>query len=365
MRVGTDISDWIITPIENYLSGRSQDAVFDLYYQGLTFQNIARDHREDELAMAIRPYVMEYILYPENRIYRLGKAYMVTSLISKSMEICDNWARMTGRINWIEFIDKHASLIHQELCYENKCMVILSHLSRKGYQEDWDSLYVVVKKKLKDKEVRKDSERLELYAFFMAVIMIERSKMTIPDKNKQLILLERKWSVISYLYSLVLNRIVGTKYTKYVQLAAQTRSNKSRTEYGHLFLKVADWIILRSPQYFASENKFKFQLEQLRKIVEGEYINHELDILAETLFPEIFGKKTIKPQTSEELSSEAIVLIDSIDASLHPEVHKKLYESYLKAHPGEGKPVIQINHNVTMTGDHAQYIENSDKEDKE
>ena len=57
MRVGTDISDWIITPIENYLSGRSQDAVFDLYYQGLTFQNIARDHREDELAMAIRPYV--------------------------------------------------------------------------------------------------------------------------------------------------------------------------------------------------------------------------------------------------------------------------------------------------------------------
>ena len=171
MRVGTDISDWIITPIENYLSGRSQDAVFDLYYQGLTFQNIARDHREDELAMAIRPYVMEYILYPENRIYRLGKAYMVTSLISKSMEICDNWARMTGRINWIEFIDKHASLIHQELCYENKCMVILSHLSRKGYQEDWDSLYVVVKKKLKDKEVRKDSERLELYAFFMAVII--------------------------------------------------------------------------------------------------------------------------------------------------------------------------------------------------
>jgi hypothetical protein len=244
-------------------------------------------------------------------------------------------------------------------------MVILSHLSRKGYQEDWDSLYVVVKKKLKDKEVRKDSERLELYAFFMAVIMIERSKMTIPDKNKQLVLLERKWSVISYLYSLVLNRIVGTKYTKYVQLAAQTRSNKSRTEYGHLFLKVADWIILRSPQYFASENKFKFQLEQLRKIVEGEYINHELDILAETLFPEIFGKKTIKPQTSEELSPEAIVLIDSIDASLHPEVHKKLYESYLKAHPGEGKPVIQINHNVTMTGDHAQYIENSDKEDKE
>ena len=365
MRVGTDISDWIITPIENYLSGRSQDAVFDLYYQGLTFQNIARNHREDELAMAIRPYVMEYILYPENRIYRLGKAYMVTSLISKSMEICDNWARMTGRINWIEFIDKHASLIHQELCYENKCMVILSHLSRKGYQEDWDSLYVVVKKKLKDKEVRKDSERLELYAFFMAVIMIERSKMTIPDKNKQLILLERKWSVISYLYSLVLNRIVGTKYTKYVQLAAQTRSNKSRTEYGHLFLKVADWIILRSPQYFASENKFMFQLEQLRKNVEGEYINHELDILAETLFPEIFGKKTIKPQTSEELSPEAIVLIDSIDASLHPEVHKKLYESYLKAHPGEGKPVIQINHNVTMTGDHAQYIENSDKEDKE
>ena len=235
MRVGTDISDWIITPIENYLSGRSQDAVFDLYYQGLTFQNIARDHREDELAMAIRPYVMEYILYPENRIYRLGKAYMVTSLISKSMEICDNWARMTGRINWIEFIDKHASLIHQELCYENKCMVILSHLSRKGYQEDWDSLYVVVKKKLKDKEVRKDSERLELYAFFMAVIMIERSKMTIPDKNKQLVLLERKWSVISYLYSLVLNRIVGTKYTKYVQLAAQTRSNKSRTEYGHFY----------------------------------------------------------------------------------------------------------------------------------
>ena len=107
------------------------------------------------------------------------------------------------------------------------------------------------------------------------------------------------------------------------------------------------------------------QLEQLRKIVEGEYINHELDILAETLFPEIFGKKTIKPQTSEELSPKAIVLIDSIDASLHPEVHKKLYESYLKAHPGEGKPVIQINHNVTMTGDHAQYIENSDKEDKE
>lgn len=104
MRVGTDILDWIITPIENYLSGRSQDSVFDLYNQRLVFQNIARDHREDELARAISPYVMEYILYPENRIYRFGKTYMVTCLISKSMEICDNWARMTGKINWIGFI---------------------------------------------------------------------------------------------------------------------------------------------------------------------------------------------------------------------------------------------------------------------
>ena len=199
----------------------------------------------------------------------------------------------------------------------------------------------------------------------MAVIMIERSKMTIPDKNRQLVLLERKWSVISYLYSLVLNRIVGTKYTKYVQLAAQTRSNKSRIEYGHLFIKVADWIILRNPQIFASENKFKFQLEQLRKIVDDEYTNHELDILTETLFPEIFLEKTIKSQIPEELSPEAVVLIENIEASLHPDVHKKLYESYLKAHPEEGKPVIQINHNITMTGDHAQYIENSDKEEKE
>lgn len=357
MRVGEDILEWIVAPIEAYLSGRNQDAVFDCYYQERTFKDIVRYQRQDELGQAMKPYIVEYLLYPENRIYKKKEPYMVTGTIHKAMQMCNNWANMTGPIEWFEFIDKHAEFIHQGLCYDDKCTFVLSYMSRKGYREDWDVLYFKVKSALKDTAVRKDSERLELYAFLMAVIMIERSNITVPEKHKQQDLLYRKWHIINYLYSLVLGKIIGTKYTSFVQLVAQTRSNKSRLAYGHLFVKIADWMIKRNPQMFAKEYKFLSKVEQLRQAVSDEYEDHDLDLLTELLFPEIFGKKVSKPNKKAE-----IALVEDIEVSLRPDFQKRIYESYLKTHPEEIKPIIQVNHNVMMTGDHATYNENSGKE---
>lgn len=63
----------------------------------------------------------------------------------------------------------------------------------------------------------------------------------------------------------------------------------------------------------------------------------------------------------KKLSSEAMLIIDEVECSYHPEAQRRIYESYLMTHPEEKQPIIQVNHNILMTGDHATYNENNDK----
>jgi len=151
------------------------------------------------------------------------------------------------------------------------------------------------------------------------------------------------------LYALVLNRIIGTEYKKYIQLAELTCSNNSRLAFGRLFLDVADWAYKRNPNNFSAEPNFGARLDKLRKAVDGEYQESNLNKLVQILFPEVYGKTIIRSKPSQKDSSSNVLYVENL---------------YISDNHG---PIIKVDQsqqqildrNISMTGNGATYNENN------
>ncbi len=214
------------------------------------------------------------------------------------------WA--TGKVNlweltehWIEQDDSRT------------LQALLTRLGQTGYETDWQQLRTTLDEKLCRMEVdgtrNGTNETGYFYCLLHACTMIMMSVHTTEEKMTLLSQFSQQWHFLRTVYSVMVRRIVGMKYTNFAQLAHYTVGGQQEFDpYLHLFYSPLKERFEELVEMGTKRESLTKAMKKIEKRMQQTTPSHELDRLCEVLFPEEFLEmlNRHRPKSYGELEGE-------------------------------------------------------------
>ncbi len=130
--------------------------------------------------------------------------------------------------------------------------------------------------------------RTEYYCFLIGVLMIAEREKTEYTRNRLLRKMQWNWRHLSWMYGMVLGRLIGTEYKNFTALVRQTGQG-SRKAYLHLYLPLVENNIDKICHYNPDKpQKLRDAISIMRRQEALEEQKTDLDELYKILFPNHF-----------------------------------------------------------------------------
>lgn len=194
-----------------------------------------------------------------------------------------------GQNPYIAFIN-HESPRQDDNYDEDKfCKDFLSNVPYILEKSEWDplkqQLWHVIQK---SGGLQFNRFRTENYCYLIGVLMIAETRSNYIAKEFKLDLFKREWNQFSWMYGMVIGRVIGTALNNFAAVVNQVGQNK-RKHYLHLYLPLVENNIEKICSY-KIDNRYKLD-EAIRKARREEALEEQksdLDELYHILFPKHF-----------------------------------------------------------------------------
>lgn len=150
--------------------------------------------------------------------------------------------------------------------------------------------------------------RSELYCFLIAVMMITQHRDMMLSREYYIRQLYEEWSLFSWMYSMVVGRLIGTDFKTFTSMVNALDNNK-RGPYIHLYLPLIEGNVDKICKYSSVEKRHKLEAAINKMKVTEERLEQagNLDVLFGILFPKHFRKmmnETRPASTIKEMKEE-------------------------------------------------------------
>jgi len=182
------------------------------------------------------------------------------------------------------------------------------------------AIWQEVKKGITDTGLSYNANRTELYCFLMGVLMIADSDCECedlqycPDEHRNISphdkcafrnieKLCQNWDHFSWMYAMVIGRIVGTTLNTFTAMVNNLQNSK-RVGYLHLYLPLVERNIEKICRYSPTEKSWKLKqaIEKMKTVEQLQGQKDDLDDLYQIVFPSYFQETMSKNRPSSTIS---------------------------------------------------------------
>lgn len=312
--MNTYIYNNIIQPLEASIQEAGCGGAISYY----SIYHSARKAREEmglakELRTAMLPYYRKLMLADENLFLSKDHGHAIRESIRICMEeegydigsCFDDLDLVTCASNWGE-----------QLCkYKNRSASEFSHLVQilflSNYRPDKELLYKEICKLLSKAKQYGHYKQEEMYCIIMAHLLVSRADLTAEQRAYYYKQITNEWEFLKYMYSIMLNRIVGMRHKNFAGVAHSLSTTTWLAPHLHLAYKAfKNKFATLCPEgemdHFKGQlvsDQAKMHLMEMEKVIKSTPYSDELTPLCKILFPkkmsEVLGED--RPPTYAEL----------------------------------------------------------------
>lgn len=226
--------------------------------------------------------------YPEEEECNWGYDEFIAHLFSSTSPYCGDTDPLMA------YLDKHATVFthyhySQVLTGVLKRVPIAIQDVSKYKQLIWDN-------RIKDIGVDFDRSKVELYCYFLSVILIwEDCKGDENAYNYKIYQFHNSWEHLSWMFGMALGRVLGSDDKNFTSQINHLDSKK-RSKYIHLYLSLVEYNKQKYLEYNNVEKKEKLEtaIRKIKLTEEREKQETDLDELFKILFPQHFRRQMLE-----------------------------------------------------------------------
>lgn len=328
--MNTYIYNNIIHPLEGSMNGTFPYEDLSCY----SIHHAAIEARENMgLAMELRSLMLPYyrkLLLGDDSLF-ISKDYGHT--LRAAIRICleDEGHDIGSYFNDLDLV-RCASNWGEQLCkYKNRrandFIALVEILFRSNYSPDWNALYQQTCQLLSKANHYAHYKKEEMYCIIMAFLLISRKK-ELNDEQKAYYYrqIDCNWDFLKYMYSIMLNRIIGMRYENFAGVAHSLSTTAWMAPYLHIAYKAfKNRFDILCPEGAIDHHKGKLiseqakvHLQKMEDVIKTNPASDELTPLCLILFPnkmsEVLGED--RPPTYAELEDSVKSLTISYNTAV-------------------------------------------------
>ena len=306
------IQEYILNPLDDYLTGKTTEKDVD-WWMWKKNVSIARSINSTFLRDALKPYYHRLFM-AEKDFFRNGHSN--TQVKEAMLEVIENEGDDAGHLfveldlvkaaeNWAEWL---VTDNHQPYYF----FMLMRTILHRDYKPDWNMMYAKLRQKLTKVKSFGNYKTHEMYCLLMGITMIELSSLSRGKKDDLLRLLQDRWQFNKYMYSVLINHIIGFRVDNFAALANFV-CNKSYYPDLHWFYKAFkenfDKICLEKEIDRRSGMSVRelalMHMKKMEEIIKSTKPSTELDELYDIIFPNAINNllRQSRPKTYEELEA--------------------------------------------------------------
>lgn len=279
------IDSEIIEPLNRLLAGEQLEKDEDFWPRMKYFLNVCYDRQHQEMLYnGIHP-IYELYVYKRHKLFEQPNSSLrefIQYAIDKDPDF-GYWAKFRDVRLMADAWAQHARKVGENSWYFRRVLV---RMLSSGFEADWDSLNSFFKERLVWEDLEGNQWSLGVYCIFHAFVMIGSTNRSPKEKMMLFDLFQNKWNFLRFLYSAMLERVVGCGFINFLQISNQVKSYSDYHPYLHLYYPVImenkDGICQRG----TNREKLEISLEDIRVKIGSVTPSHDLDELCKILFPE-------------------------------------------------------------------------------
>lgn len=301
----------IIAPLEQCLAGDIPEKEID--WSGWKYA-IYELRKKDFYGVrdVLVPYYHDFFM-ADKRFFRNGNTdVQLKNALLATIEKEGNYAgRLFKQLDLVKAAENWADRLIVNNHEPTYFFMLLNVIIQRDYNPDWNSIYNALKEKLIKARHYGNFKKHELYCILMGLTMIELSSLPKKRKNELFSLMRYNWAFMRYMYSAMIQYIVGLKVDNFASLAFTACNLKSAYPHMHLLYKAFntnfDRLCPEGLIDMRSGNSVRQQAlvhkAKMEDIIKSTPPSNELEELCSILFPKIMSDvlKQARPRTYEEL----------------------------------------------------------------
>lgn len=311
-----DIIEEIVNPLDSYLNGYLTEKEVDWWQLKSCAYNIR--HEDDrgfwEVREALTPYYHR-LLMADKGFFRNGNSdSQAKTSLQKLLEGEGHYAgRILNDANLVQAAENWAEQLMSDNHDPKFFLWMMKIMLERDFHTDWDAVYDSLKGKLAKAQLSGNYKLSEMHCLLMGVTMIELTKFPRVKKNELFEQLRKNWGFMKYIYSVLINYIVGLQFDNFAALANTVCNRKASRPYMHLFYKAfkTKYKTLCPEGLIDPHNgesvrlQAERHLDKMEQIIKSTPQSEALNELCGILFPKVMEEvlKQSRPKTYEELEA--------------------------------------------------------------